>query len=156
MLIDICFLAFPLLSVRLHPAPVDYIDFSQQTQPRVSGPRSTSKVRFIHVYHWSRSPGQKALFWFPNDRLADNVVIVNIKIKVTLVVAVSCGYGTFCLWWAMPPNKSHRSGWDTIWVPADHVNLCQTHCKQVPDYLRVYMGCALAIVFQVRSLYVPS
>ncbi len=84
----------------------------------------------------------------------------------------------------MPPNKSHGSGWDTIWVPADHDNLCQTHCKHVPDfsraqghmvrfgftqvnqksiqlassrsYLRVYMGCALAIVFQVRSLYIPS
>ena len=41
-----------------------------------------------------------------------------------------------CSWWAMPPNKSHGSGWDTIWVPADHVNLCQTHCKQVPDFSR--------------------
>ncbi len=58
------------------------------------------------------------------------------------------------------------------------MDLCQTHCVQVPDfarhwghvvnldqsqaslrkfsrsYLRVYMGCALAVVFQVRSLYV--
>ncbi len=46
------------------------------------------------------------------------------------------------------------------------MDLCQTHCVQVPDFsrhwghmvnldLRVYMGCALAVVFQVRSLYVP-
>ncbi len=52
--------------------------------------------------------------------------------------------------------------------------LYQTHCKQVPvfsrlsksdlitwahsisSYLRVHMGCALAIVFQFRSLYVPT
>ncbi len=51
--------------------------------------------------------------------------------------------------------------------------LCQTHCRQVPvfppfskyhmimhhtpsSYLRVNMGCALVILFQVRSLYVPT
>ncbi len=26
--------------------------------------------------------------------------------------------------------------WDTIWVSTDHVNLCQAHCKQVPDFSR--------------------
>ncbi len=37
------------------------------------------------------------------------------------------------------------------------MDLCQTPCVQVPEfsYLRVYMGCALAVVFQVRSLYIP-
>ncbi len=54
--------------------------------------------------------------------------------------------------------------------------LCQTHCRQVPvfsrlskysiytlhtnhassSYLRVNMGCALVILFQVHSLYVPT
>ncbi len=42
--------------------------------------------------------------------------------------------------------------------------LCQTHFKQVPvfsafpssSYLLVNMGCALAIVYQVHSLYVPT
>ncbi len=88
----------------------------------------------------------------------------------------------FCsqdLWWAIPLHIYHWSCWDTIWIPTDHMDLCQTHCNQVPDfpapkvmwsgldqlpirlapsssYLRVYMGCALAVVFQVRSLNVPS
>ncbi len=153
----------------------------------------------------------------------------------------------FCgqdLWWTMSLHIFHWSCWDTIWIPTDHMDLCQTHCRQVPDfscawghvvsldqsqaslhksfvpvgrhpfvflgegscwadeelkklhinnlrhhrtvkvcpkgtliygeisylkfgyakahilapsssYLRVYMGCALAVVFQVRSLYVP-
>ncbi len=39
-----------------------------------------------------------------------------------------------CLWWAMPPNKNHGSAWNTIWVSTDHMDLCQTHCKQVPDF----------------------
>ncbi len=39
-----------------------------------------------------------------------------------------------CLWWAMPPNKNHGSAWNTIWISTDRMNLCQTHCKQVPDF----------------------
>ncbi len=92
-----------------------------------------------------------------------------------------CGVG---LWWVIPPNKIHGLYWNTAWVSIDPVDLCQTHCKQVPDissasksdqvtwskwtnrkhcylassssYLRVNMGCALAISFQVHSLYVPT
>ncbi len=36
----------------------------------------------------------------------------------------------------MPPNKSQGSSWNTIRVSTDRVNLCQTHCKQVPDFSR--------------------
>ncbi len=69
----------------------------------------------------------------------------------------------FCgqdLWWAIPLHIFHWSCWGTIWIPTDHMDLCQTHCKQVPDFSRaqghvVYMGCALAVVFQVHSPYVP-
>ncbi len=66
--------------------------------------------------------------------------------------------------------KSIGSDWNTIGVSIDCVDLCQTHCKQVPDfsrpsrrkyhtpssYLRVNMGCALVTLFQVHSLYVPT
>ncbi len=41
-------------------------------------------------------------------------------------------------------------------VSIGNLDLCQTHCKQAADYLRVIMSCALAIVFQVHSLYVPT
>ncbi len=39
----------------------------------------------------------------------------------------------------------------------DVVSLDQSQALLVPSssYLRVYMGCALAILFQVRSLYIP-
>ena len=87
------------------------------------------------------------------------------------------------LWWVIPPNKVHGLHWNTVWFPIDRMDLCQTHCKQVPvfscapasgqghvgksnqsqytwlppvPYLRVNMGCALAIAFQVRSLCVPT
>ncbi len=33
--------------------------------------------------------------------------------------------------------KSIGSGWNTIWVSIDRVDLCQTHCKQVPDFFRL-------------------
>ncbi len=75
----------------------------------------------------------------------------------------------FCgqdLWWAIPLHIYHWSGWDTNWIPTDYMDLRQTHCKQVPDFSGaqghvVRFGpitdrCALAFVFQVRSLYVPS
>ncbi len=32
--------------------------------------------------------------------------------------------------------KSTGSGWNTIKVSIDRVDLCQTHCKQVPDFSR--------------------
>ncbi len=32
--------------------------------------------------------------------------------------------------------KSMRLDWNTIWVSIDHMDLCQTHCKQVPDFSR--------------------
>ncbi len=43
----------------------------------------------------------------------------------------------FCgqdLLWAIPLHIFHRSCWDTIRIPTDHMDLCQTHCKQVPDF----------------------
>ncbi len=40
------------------------------------------------------------------------------------------------LWWAMPLHIFHWSCWDTIWIPTDRMDLCQTHCKQVPDFSR--------------------
>ncbi len=47
----------------------------------------------------------------------------------------------FCgrdLWWAIPLHIFHWSCWDTIWIPIDHMDLCQTHCKQVPDFFRLW------------------
>ncbi len=96
-------------------------------------------------------------------------------------VAVSCGYGT-CFAVKTCNGLCHfifsidRVG--TLWIINDHMDLCQTPCVQVPEffrhwghvvsldqlptkigsfnsYLRVYMGCDLAVVFQVRSLYIP-
>ncbi len=91
-------------------------------------------------------------------------------------VAVSCGYDTwFAVRLVMDYTTSHFT-WSILrylWIPADQVSPGQTHkcpgacgsrqkghviiLKLVPSisYLRVYMGCALAFVLQVRSLYVP-
>ncbi len=54
----------------------------------------------------------------------------------------------------MPPNKGHGSCWDTIWVPADHVNLSQTHCKQVPDFSRA-QGLGFTQVNQSQYNWLP-
>ncbi len=68
----------------------------------------------------------------------------------------------FCgrdLWWTILLHIFHWSCWDTLWIPNDHICPSQSTCVQMPvvssSYLRVYMGCALAFVWQVRSLYVP-
>ena len=45
----------------------------------------------------------------------------------------------FCgrdLWWTIPLHIFHWSCWDTLWIPNDHMDLCQTHCVQVPDFSR--------------------
>ncbi len=45
----------------------------------------------------------------------------------------------FCgqsLWWTIRLHIFHLSCWDTLWIPNDHMDLCQTHCKQVPDFSR--------------------
>ncbi len=49
-----------------------------------------------------------------------------------------------------PPSQN-------VYVSRDHVifNLNNTHLPSSSSYLRVNMGCALAIPFQVRSLNVP-
>ena len=83
-----------------------------------------------------------------------------------------------CLWWVMPPNEIHGSSWNTIRVSIDHMDLCQTHCKQVPDFSRAprsgrgHVGnsqynwlplvptygstwVVLWLFLQARSLYVP-
>ena len=39
----------------------------------------------------------------------------------------------FCgqdLWWTMPLHIFHWSCWDTLWIPKDHMDLCQTPCVQ--------------------------
>ena len=38
--------------------------------------------------------------------------------------------------WVVPPNKIHGSHWNTVWIPIDRMDLCQTHCKQVPDFFQ--------------------
>ncbi len=55
-----------------------------------------------------------------------------------LVRLYCCGqlwvWHMFCgqdLWWAIPLHIYHWSCWDTIWIPTDRMDLCQTHCKQV-------------------------
>ncbi len=70
------------------------------------------------------------------------------------------------LWWTIPLRILLGQFWDTSWIPPDQVSPSQTHrcpgaCGSrqkghvVISCLRVYMGCALALVFQVRSLNVP-
>ncbi len=55
-----------------------------------------------------------------------------------LSVAVSCGYDT-CFAVKTCDGLCHikfsidHTCWDTIWIPNDHMDLCQTHCRQVPD-----------------------
>ncbi len=54
-------------------------------------------------------------------------------------------------------------GWDTIWIPTDHMDLCQTHCKQVPITIGSFQflptglhglcfGCCLSGPLPLRSL----
>ena len=38
------------------------------------------------------------------------------------------------LWWVMLSIRFTGFGWNTIRVSIDRVDLCQTHCKQVPDF----------------------
>ncbi len=83
-----------------------------------------------------------------------------------------CGKG---LWWVIPTNKihpiglKHHLGFNRSYGPYGHtVSRClifpalpevktqSTHVASFSSYLRVNMGCALAIVFQVRSLNVPN
>ncbi len=102
-----------------------------------------------------------------------------------VTVVVSCGYDTCFSVQACDGLyqliKSIGSDWKTIWVSIDRVDLGQSHCKLVPDCSRpsgsdqvtwaklkqvntrgfppvptFNMGCALAIVFQVCSLYIPT
>ncbi len=106
----------------------------------------------------------------------------DVAIPLCIIVAVSRGYDTCfsvkaCdkLWQLL---KSTASGWNTIRVSMDRVDLCQTHCVSrcltfpaLPEVarprgqvlansrrpvspsscLRVNMGSALAIVFQVQK-----
>ncbi len=48
----------------------------------------------------------------------------------------------------------HWSCWDTFWIPTDHMDLCQTHCKQVPDFSRLW-GHVVSLD-QWRLLPVPT
>ncbi len=90
-------------------------------------------------------------------------------------VAVSCGYSTCmscgqCLWWAMPPQSwielKHHSGFNRSCQPLSDTLLAgawfflrsrkwSIQLASSSSYLPVNMGCALAVVFQVRSHYVP-
>ncbi len=45
----------------------------------------------------------------------------------------------FCgrdLWWTIPLHIFHWSCWDTLWIPNDHMDLCQAPCVQVPVFSR--------------------
>ncbi len=54
------------------------------------------------------------------------------------------------------PALARDTGVQVSLVPAKVIpNLCQSILAPIISNLRVYMGCALALVFQVRSLYVP-
>ncbi len=94
-------------------------------------------------------------------------------------VAVGCGYSTSFVVRTCDGLYHLIFSIDHVGIPTDRMDLCQTHCKQVPEffprpsscgqvwtnhhplapsnsYQRVYIGCALAVVYQVCSLYVPS
>ncbi len=62
------------------------------------------------------------------------------RVRVAYPVAVSRGYDTCFSGKACDGLcqllKSTESGWNTIRVSTDRVDLCQTHFKQVPDFSR--------------------
>ncbi len=66
----------------------------------------------------------------------------------------------FCgqdLWCTMPLHIFHWSCWDTLWIPNDHMDLCQTPCVQVPYYLPTGLhglcfGCCFSGPLPLRSL----
>ncbi len=93
----------------------------------------------------------------PNLRNVRRVVLSHVFVGQQLVtVAVSRGYDT-CYDGSCQLLKSTGSGWNTLRVSIDRVDLCQTHCKQVPDFSRTLVPAFvnMAIVFQVCSLYIP-
>ncbi len=80
-------------------------------------------------------------------------------------VAVSCGYDTwFAVRLVMDYATSHFT-WSILGYLSDLTRSSQpwpdtqvSRCLWFPpstSCLRVYMGCALALILQVRSLYVP-
>ncbi len=93
-----------------------------------------------------------------------------IFLPIMLHVAVSCGYDTwFAVRLVMDYTTSHftwsilgylsiplarHTGVQVPLVPAKVIT-CQSILVPSISCLRVYMGCALALIFQVRSLYVP-
>ncbi len=67
------------------------------------------------------------------------MIVINIQLCRSLNVC--CGqlwvwhmFSGQDLWWTMSLHIFHWSCWDTIWIPNDHMDLCQTHCVQVPDF----------------------
>ena len=64
----------------------------------------------------------------------------------------------FCgqdLWWTIPLHIFHWSCWDTLWIPNDHMDLCQTPCVQVPDFSRHQLPIKIgSFKFQPSGLHV--
>ncbi len=76
-------------------------------------------------------------------------------------VAVSCGYDTwFAVRLVMDYTSLHFT-WSILGYLLDPTRSSQPEpdiqvgVQGAISCLRVYMGCALALIFQVRSLYVP-
>ena len=61
--------------------------------------------------------------------------VVNYSVHILLPSAVGMthvsGKG---LWWVMLTIRFTGFGWNTMRVSIDHMDLFQTHCKQVPDF----------------------
>ncbi len=66
-------------------------------------------------------------------------------------VAVSCGYGTCFAVRACDELYHFIFSIDHVGIPFGFQMIIWTLAR----HLRVYMGCALAVVFQACSLYVP-
>ena len=95
-------------------------------------PRVEIDCRLFHLCFWScLSVGEE----FTSFNFIPKVIC-----RMFLEAICCCGqlwvWHMFCgkgLWWVMPPNEIHRSHWNTNGVSIDRMDLCQAHCKQVPE-----------------------
>ncbi len=63
----------------------------------------------------------------------------------------------FCsrdLWWTMPLHICHWCYWDTLWIPNDHMDLCQTPCVQVPVFPAIGVTWSVPSSSCLRSTWV--
>ncbi len=106
-----------------------------------------SHITFISNHFLSRDlsasiKGNQSAFFYINYCLQK----INFKVAVLYICVVCptcCGQlwvrHMFCgrdLWWTIPLHIFHCSCWDTLWIPNDHMDLCQTPCVQVPVFSR--------------------